>query len=116
MARPVRVLAASAAEEIPCESPPRREITRWSRRGRGPRALSDETVAAYSPRTVRRRPWRVVEVLTRAVAVDSSVILVPGIVRSRIPVQMSRRSVVTDMRIVEGDLEMLAASMDEALS
>lgn len=43
-------------------------------------------------------------------------ILVPGIVRSRIPVQMSRRSVVTDMRIVEGDLEMLTASMDEALS
>jgi hypothetical protein len=29
---------------------------------------------------------------------------------------MSRRSVVTDMRIVEGDLEMLAVSMDEALS
>ena len=49
---------------IPWESPSRREITRWPRRGRGSRALSDETVAAYSPRTVRRRPWRVVEVLT----------------------------------------------------
>ena len=32
--------------------------------GRGSRALSDETVAACPPRTVRRRPWRVVEVLT----------------------------------------------------